>query len=126
MRISSCAHNWITHIPLLVVVVVQRKSSLNPHRKTATTTTICIMDDVKIEREEADSLQSKQTVRCNNIYSMILETLGCRLEADAGPSIGFGPAQLSPPPSSLVSLSSTFSVPCRNDSCTIIFFFRFR
>lgn len=39
---------------------------------------------------------------------MILETLDCRLEADADPSSGTEPAQLSPPPSSLVSLFSTF------------------
>jgi hypothetical protein len=63
------------------------------------------LDDVKIDAE----LLSKQIKRCNNIYSMILGTLDCRLEADAGPSTGFGPAQLSPPPSSLVSLFSTFS-----------------
>lgn len=44
----------------------------------------------------------------NNIYSMILGS-DCRLAADADPSSGFGPAQLLPPPSSLVSLSSTFS-----------------
>jgi hypothetical protein len=53
-------------------------------------------------------LLNKQIWRSNNIYSMILGTLGCRLEADADPSSGFGPAQLSPPPSSLVSLSSTY------------------
>lgn len=62
------------------------------------------MDDVKIEAQRLN----KQITRCNNIYSMILGTLGCRLEADADPSSGFGPAQLLPPPSSLVSLFSAF------------------
>jgi len=62
------------------------------------------MDDVKIEAQ----FLNKQITRCNNIYSMILGTLGCRLEADADPSSGSGPAQLLPPPSSLVSLFSAF------------------
>lgn len=104
LRILSCAHNWITHIQARSIsllplheskeVADPREGKRRPERW---------MNDVKIE-----ALRSKQTIRCNNIYSMILERPGCRLEADADPSSGFGPARLSPPPSSLVSLSSTF------------------
>lgn len=123
LRILSCAHNWITHIHLCLVPTLGRRcvqtlrvpwtlhraTELNEHGQ----------DDVKIE-----NVESKQTIKCNNIYSMILGTFGCRLEADADPSTGFGPAQLSPPPSSLVSLSSTFwTFLCWINSCTKSTFF---